>query len=167
MANRRHRKNIGPWDILGMVPGIDSFASETFSAADRAHFQWFRVPETCIVKQLWVANGATASGNIDVGIYNPDGVRLVSSGSTAQSGTNTLQVFDVTDTTLTRGYYYIAVAMDNATGTLRRNNASARNAKFQGSAIMASAFPLPATATLATNSVGKCYAIGLTTETVV
>lgn len=161
-----YQRNIGVWDDLGMIPKMDTIGSATYTSANRAHFQWFRVPEICVVKQLWVANGATASGNIDVGIYTPDGTRLVSSGSTAQSGTSTLQVFDVTDTTLAPGYYYIAVAMDNTTGTIRRNNLSTQASKFAGSAVMASAFPLPATATLAT-ALGSAWVIGLTTETVV
>jgi hypothetical protein len=143
--------SIAIYDPLGPVPGATAFGSATFPAANRALLLPFRVVEASIVKQIYVVNGATASGNIDVGIYAPDGTRIISSGSTAQSGTSVMQVFNVTDTLIDRGYYYMAVAMDNTTGTLLRNNISAQNAKYQGFAAMESAFPLPATVTPATS----------------
>lgn len=154
------KTTINTMDILGAVPGVGAFNSATFASANRAHFQPFRVTVPCIIKQLFVANGATASGNIDLGVYAPDGTRLVSTGSTAQSGTNDLQVFDVTDTLIGRGYYYIAVAMDNTTGTLIRNNFSSQTARYQGFAKQDTAFPLPASATFA-SSAGQCYMMGV------
>jgi hypothetical protein len=57
---------------------------------------------------MLVLNGATASGNMDVGIYDYAGTRLVSSGSTAQSGTSAFQDFDITDTLLGPGIFYLA-----------------------------------------------------------
>jgi hypothetical protein len=110
------RSSIAVYDIAGAVPGATGLGSATFVAANRAIFQPFRVAEPCVIKQLYVHNGATASGNIDVGVYSMDGTQLVSTGSTAQSGTSNLQVFDVTDTLIGRGAYYVAVAMDNTTG---------------------------------------------------
>jgi hypothetical protein len=62
-------------------------------------------------------NGAAVAGNLDVAIYKPDGTRLVSAGSTAQSGTTTLQVVDVTDTFLMRGLYYMAMASNTSGAT--------------------------------------------------
>ena len=100
-------------------------------------------------------NGSTASGNIDVGIYDLGGAKLVSIGSTAQAGTSAYQVFDITDTTLYPGQYYMAVAMDGTTGTLVRWSPGAQECRNLAMQQMASAFPLPATATFA--SVASSY----------
>jgi hypothetical protein len=127
--------------------------SAAYPAADRAHFLPFRVNRPTLITKLMAYNGSTASGNIDVGIYSHDGTRLVSTGSTAQSGTSALQVFDVTDTWLGPGRFYLAVAMDNTTGTLfRATLGSTQIDAGIGLLIEASAFPLPATATFATIS---------------
>lgn len=69
------------------------------------------------VYKLSVMNGGTVGGNTDVGIYNERGVRLVSSTPTLQSGTSTIQTFDVTDTLLNPGVYYLALANTTTTGT--------------------------------------------------
>jgi hypothetical protein len=54
------------------------------------------------------------AGNIDVGIYADDGDAkpgslLVSAGLTAQSGTNSVQFDDCTDTALAAGRYWLAL----------------------------------------------------------
>lgn len=70
------------------------------------------------IAKMSVNNGTAVSGNIDVGIYDAGGKRLVSKGSTAQAGTSAIQTFDITDTLLNPGLCYMAVALDNNTGTL-------------------------------------------------
>ena len=113
---------IHPWSLESLGAGlmtdmksITSAASATYVAANRAHYIPFVVSEPITVVQLFAYNGATASGNIDMGIYDAKGTKLVSIGSTAQAGTNALQTFDITDTVLGSGRFYLAVAMDNAT----------------------------------------------------
>jgi len=59
-------------------------------------------------------NGAAVAGNIDVGIYNRGGTRLISSGPVAQTGTSVLQLFNITDTLLVPGRYYMAVGYSDA-----------------------------------------------------
>lgn len=130
-------------------------ASGAFPSTNLAILIPFDITEDITVTQLWAYNGATASGNIDVGIYDAAFARQISSGSTAQSGTNALQVFDVTDTPLTAGQYYFAVAMDNTTGTLFRQTIGATLMRSWGCFQMASAFALPSTITPA--SVANSY----------
>jgi hypothetical protein len=77
----------------------------------------FTVPEPCTVYKMGWGNGAAVAGNLDAGIYKPDGTRLVSTGSTAQSGTTTLQVVDVADTFLDRGTYYLCLDSDTSGAT--------------------------------------------------
>jgi hypothetical protein len=69
------------------------------------------------IQKMSVLNGATAAGNTDVGIYDEDMARLVSIGPTAQSGTSVVQTFDVTDTFLNPGAYFLALASTDATAT--------------------------------------------------
>jgi hypothetical protein len=113
---------------------------------------------------LYHYNGATAANNIDVGIYDAAGTRLVSAGSTAQAGTSDLQLFDVTDTLLGPGLFYFAVSFDGTTGTVFRHVVSQNFGQALGVCQQtASAHPLPATATFAANAfqiVPTCGAFG-------
>jgi hypothetical protein len=140
--------------------------STTYPTANLAIYMPFRLPTPTLIAQLFCSNGTAVSGNVDVGIYDEAGTRLVSSGSTAQAGTSTNQAFNITDMTIGPGLFYLAVAMDNTTGTLFATTASALNLKFMGFAQEASAFPLPATATFATNAGTFMPIIGFTSRSV-
>lgn len=102
-----------------------------------------------VATQMWVCNGGTVSGNIDVGIYTAEGALVVSKGSTAHAGTTQDQTFDITDTLLNPGLYYLAVALDNNVGIIWHTVHPANNARMMGVLQMGSAFALPATATFA------------------
>lgn len=134
----------------GALTGGSTPASSAYPAANDALFVPIYLVQNTSIKRLFAINGSAVSGNIDVGIYTADGALIFSSGSTAQSGTNQPQFFDIADWILSPGRYYFAVALDNTTGTLFRANYSLARLKALGMAKMASAFPLPATATLAT-----------------
>lgn len=131
---------------------MTGLVSVTWVTANMAVFVPFALEVPITAKQMFLLNGATASGNVDVGIYTADGIRLVSIGSTAQAGINDLQAFNITDTILGPGRYYFAVAMDGTAGTILGASASATLARAMGYQQMATAFPLPATATFATGS---------------
>ena len=125
-------------------------SATTWPTADQAIFVPFVVYNPLTIVKLGFYNGATASGNIDVGIYDEAGVLLVSAGSTAQAGTSGVQSFDVTDTALNPGLHYLAAALDNTTGTFQRPNvATVQLHGAMGILSMATAFPLPSTATMA------------------
>ncbi len=80
------------------------------------------VPFEVTVFQMGIGNGATVSGNVDVGIMDQFGTRLVSIGAaTAQAGISQIQTFDITNTTLVPGTYYFAFSQDNATGLVNRS----------------------------------------------
>ena len=146
---------------------IGSAASTAYPTANQAIYVPFYLTERLTVTQLWWVNGASVSGNVDVGIYSEDGRRLISTGSTAQSGTNATQVVNITDTPLGPGLFYLALAMDNNTGTLVRGTAgSVDRLKATGCAQEASAFALPATATFATIASDYVPLFGLTTRSV-
>lgn len=147
---------------------MSDFASATYPTGNKAYYVPFMLYEPYIVAQLFVANGATASGNVDVGIYDAAGTRIVSSGSTAQSGTTALQLFNITDTLIGPGQFYFAVAMDNTTGTLYRSLVASSTTEMRHMGILqqTSAFALPATATFAALSNNYLPLIGMTNRTV-
>lgn len=140
---------------------ISGGSNATFPAANDAIFLPVLLQRPALVKRLFSANGNVAGNNIDMGIYTNDGARIVSIGSTAQSGTSTLQFFDITDTYLTPGYYYLAVAMNGTTGTLRRCNITVIRQQHFGMLKATSAFALPASVTFTTVTATYIPIIGM------
>lgn len=145
---------VGPWHPMNgvcqhMMVGRAIGATAVWAAANQAFYLPFTIETACTVAQMITWNGTAVSGNVDVGIYSWGGTRLVSSGSTAQAGTSTLQVFDIANTALDPGDYYMAMAMDNVTGQIFRLSVSQYHGLAYNIKIQASAFPLPATATFA------------------
>jgi hypothetical protein len=127
--------------------------SQNFVTANLAVFIPFGVPEPVTITKLGWGNGSTSgAGNLDAGIYDTAGTLLVSTGSTAQNATIVSpQVVDVTDTTLARGVYYLALASDTsgATQKVMAVIPAAGIPQAYGLLQMAAAFALPATATFA------------------
>lgn len=105
----------------------------------------FSVSQICIAVKMWLQNGATASGNIDIGLYTDAGTLIVSKGSTAQSGAGTRQDFDITDTALSPGIrYYMGLVMDGILGTAVRAVAGTAASQLAALGVVqvASNFPL-------------------------
>ena len=159
---------INPWSLESMGvfllhlagTAIHNFASAAWPSANRAIFIPFHLDEPTIITAIGVPNGATATGNFDVGIYDVAGTKIVSSGSTAQAGTSAIQTVDITDTLIGPGDFYMAIAMDGTSGTMYSTNSPAvSHLRMAGMLQMASAFPLPATATFAT--ITSAYVPGL------
>lgn len=168
---------IHPWSLesLGgqgtpLLPST-SFAmnltsSAAWQSANRAIFVPFVLMSPITVAAMWVLNGGTASGNLDIGVYDQSGTKLVSTGSTAQSGTTAIQVVSVTATRLAPGRFYLALAMDGTTGTVLKLSLTAGYTKHFGIAEMASAFALPGTATFASaTTMTNLPAFGLSLKT--
>jgi hypothetical protein len=101
--------------------GVQTLASAVFPTANKVLYIPFRIPTPVKVLQLYVVNGGTVSGNVDIGIYSRDGTKIVSSGSTAQASINVRQLFNITDTLLGRGVFYLGLTLSNTTGTFSRS----------------------------------------------
>lgn len=103
---------------------LPAFGSAVWFNANSVMTVPFWVPDDVVVKLLWVQNGATASGNTNMGIYEEsasDLNLLVSSGAAAQAGTTAIQTFDIADTTLVAGrWYQLGITHSDAVGTFRR-----------------------------------------------
>lgn len=85
----------------------------TNSAANTAIYFPFTLTRSFLAQTMGV-QVTTQSGNMDVGIYDEKGTRLVSMGSTAVAAAG-LQVFNIADTWLTPGTYFMAINVDNTT----------------------------------------------------
>lgn len=139
------------------APGLITLpSSTTWPAANRAIYMPLYVDRPGIVTKLWIWNGATSSGNVDIGLYNASFTKLTSSGSTAQGTINVIQEFDITDYALVPGVYFLGLAMSSGTATVfaATPNVTTYLGTY-GITQEASALPLPATATPAqvTNAV--------------
>jgi hypothetical protein len=158
------------WHCLGtqIAAGASGpAASATYPTANMATYIPLLVTEDITVVKLWVLNGSAVSGNIDMGIYDSSFVRKISIGSTAQAGISVMQEFNISDTLLEAGQYYIALAMDNTTGAVFRYTdavAAGQITQSWGVASQGSAFPLPATATLADISNANIPLCGIATR---
>jgi len=134
--------------------GYGSATTVVWPAANLAIFLPFTIGViTTFVKLFYSATAS--SGNVDMGIYDDQGNRLVSMGSTAMALTNLTQILDITDTTLLPGSYYLAMACStNVTATFRAWvwQGAGSNTAARGQYEMATALPLPATATFASTT---------------
>ena len=146
----------------GVIYGVSSYASllaeaailtgsintgGTWPAANRALYMPFIVEVPVTAYQLAV-EVTVQSGNCDAGIYNEQGTRLVSAGSTAVAAAG-LQTFNITDTALTPGVYFMAMNVDNTTAAFVRsvslNAPWLQMLGMQQQAVGAVALPDPAT----------------------
>lgn len=120
---------ISPWSFQSIgVPFmkgvIASALDSNWIAANVVIYVPFVIPEAAVARKMAWSNGSAVAGNVDVGIYDSAGNRLVSSGSTAQAVIGAVQVVDITDTLLSRGQYYMAMVSDTS-GVTQKFNAAA------------------------------------------
>lgn len=143
---------LGP---AGPVAGTANISpgSATWVAANRIIYTPLRLSEPYLVRRLWLMNGTAVSGNIDIALMAADGTRLLAAGLTAQAGTTAIQTVAVTATWIGAGLYYLAVMLDNVTGTVWRTASilQPRLCGFTQEAV-AAGNPIPAVATFATNT---------------
>lgn len=152
--NRRTITSMGieclPAGLSSSTNNIASPTSGTWGTANRAVYIPLTLRRPFTLASMAVYNGATATGNIDLGIYTEDGVLIWSSGSTAQSGTNAYQVVTPgSPVKLPPGRYYIAMACSSTSATILGRAFLQHTGRAVGAGIQASAFPLPSTATIA------------------
>ena len=114
---------VSPWSALssggqqiGTVDGLElAIQTRTWPSANAAITYPFRLSRDKLLSALYYFMGGSQSGNIDLGIYTADGVRLISTGSVAAGTVNILHVLDVTDLVLPAGDYLAAMAASSAT----------------------------------------------------
>lgn len=147
-----------------LIGGAGGTSSQSWPSINLAVFTplWLSWPYTA-QRVFWV-NGGTISGNVDMGIYTPGGARIWSAGSTVQSGATTLQYVGTGGLRLAPGPYYLALTFSATSGHVTGSGLnSVTSARLAGLVQMASALPLPATATFATSTTNLWPLMGLTT----
>lgn len=152
---------VGPYGCL--PAGTVAPTSAIWPTANKILYLPFTVPTVLIADKLRVNNGAAVSGNLDAGIYTKEGIQLVNTGSTAQAGTSTYQVIDITDTELWVDTFYFALTFDNITATTLRTTFNLAPVAGMAGILMeaAGSFGLPATATFAEPADAYAPAMGL------
>ena len=164
---------IHAWSIesigINATSTLFSTTSGAWPTANLAIFIPFRATSNFVATKMFAASGSgvNGTGKIDVGIYTADGTLIVSSGSVIQTNAVSLQEFDITDTAIAPGLYYLAVSLDNTANTLYRISGTVPGTRSLGLLQQASAHPLPASATYATMASTIYPLIGLTTRTLV
>jgi hypothetical protein len=122
----------------------------------------FDLVEPFVVRAVSWINGTVVSGNCDMGVYDDRLSRLFSIGSTAQSGVGGVQAVNIRRRVLKPGSYFLAMAMDNATGrTWRAQLTTDEGAVAAWLLAYASSFPLPPRLTVAPFSANTAPYISL------
>lgn len=137
------------------LPGTATFT------ANQARYTPLVIYRSCTAFRIWFRTSGVQTGNYDVGIYDENGTRLVSSGSTALPTTQNAVMVDIADTPLTAGRYYLAHAVSSATSSQAVGIASIVNLRAAGNVTQASALPLPATMTFGTSGESSVVIMGL------
>jgi hypothetical protein len=154
-ADRFATSTISPeCEVSNILVGhrVALLASAVWPTASKALFFPFTVTGRAAERPVAITgfilmNGAVVSGNVDIGVYDKLGNRLASVGSTAQAGTTAPQRINLaTPLQLKPGRYYLAIAMDNITGTTVSAAPIAQAIRGAGMRELAAAFPLPASA---------------------
>ena len=135
----------------------------TVGTANHAYF----APATLQVAATITGVGITVrtqNGNIDVGLYDEAGTRLASSGSVACPAAGPATVSFTSSYSAAPGRYHLAIACSNTTATFMAVTNGLSNASLPyAGRLMASAFPLPATATFSNTATRFFAMIGVVT----
>lgn len=139
-------------DAIAYMGGGNA-ASAGYPAANLAIFVPVRISQPRTYVSAWWLNGATAAGNVDVGLYTMSGTtltRVAASTAEAQSGVSAMQVAATfPSTTVGPGLYYLALSCTSATATFWKTAPQTTIARDLGVFQAAASSPLPSTATAA------------------
>ena len=149
---------------LSIGLGGSTLVSQAWATANLALFVPFGISGRRTYVRAAVANAATINGNFDIGVYNLTGNRLFSTGTTAHAGASAMQKITI-NWTLDPGLYYLAMSCSSATATFIGDPPNSTATRSAGMKQMASAFVLPATATLAANSTSRMPLFGIFEKT--
>jgi hypothetical protein len=129
-----------------LVSGGNS-QTDVLVTTNRAFFMCASLAQRGVVsKMAWFNGSALISGNLDAGIYDMNGNKIVSTGAVALSGTNVLQLGSVTPTQLEPDNYVLAFA--TSSNPELRSYFGANQAQLVqacGIGMLDSSYPLPST----------------------
>jgi hypothetical protein len=161
--------NAWSWNSIGIGMSQTGVAPTSTAAILTQNLAWY-VPFEIhdvpwVAKRMFVYNGATGTGNIDLGIYDSQGNRLVSFGSVAKVASAAIQYVDITDTTLQPGLYFMAFASNSATDTFAQRQPSLQQLRALNVRQQTSAFALPNPAVFAVPTIAILPEFGVSSRT--
>lgn len=132
-------------------------ASTNWPSANLTIYVPFAIPFDFNVRRVFWINGASTTGNADLGVYTRAGGKLFSTGATSRTGTSVVQYTSLsTPFMLSPGDYYMALSATSGSGAFIRFAPSIlSDLRLVGLLQQTSANPLPATATYA--ALGQSY----------
>lgn len=134
--------------MSGFALNFTNAGNQGWPSANLAILTPFVLPAAATAYKLGWRNGGTVSGNVDIGIYDASGTKVIAAGSTAASGTNAVQLVDIADTALSADtLYYLALAADNTSQQFLAWDQHATLWTAMGCREKAASFALPATIT--------------------
>jgi hypothetical protein len=153
LINPLSPESIGPMERIWSVA-----QSTVYTPGSRCIFVPFTIDQIVTAYQMYTHNGTTAANAIDVGIYDKAMNSLVTHGGANQAGTSNLQLFDITDTILVPGRYFMGLSMNGSppTGTFCNWGAQARHLRLVGCLEKLSTYPLP-TGAVTTTTVANAF----------
>lgn len=154
--------SVDPRQPCGMSGANLQGGNSIWPTASLAIYLPIEISVFCTITALLI-QVSVASGNLDVGIYDETGAKLVSSGSTVV-GAAGIQNVNIADTALKPGVYFAAMAVDNITASFIRLSITQDMGRSVGCQQQATAFPLPATATFAAFTQAYLPLISLITQ---
>lgn len=119
-------------------------ASASYPSANSAFLIPLVLSESFDLRSLWWVNGSLISGNVDVGVYDQELARVVSTGSTLPNSTNLIQVVDVPLRVLLPRMYWLAIASAGGGAVFRSLWPATTFARVAGTGEIVTSFPLPA-----------------------
>jgi hypothetical protein len=157
-------------EFYGQLQGEMVASSVTWGAGNTAKYIPVTIPFIYPVNRVFWVNGATITAkNNDFGIYTMQGMKIYSTGSTAQAGANVPQyVTPGTPFLLYPGDYYFAFNCSAASGgdVTGHNNTFVVGQRMSGIKQQAvGSTPLPASATFAAVTVAGVPLCGITWTT--
>ena len=155
------------WGVGGYLFAhtLSTTGSTAWPSNNRAIYHPISIPCPFTVRSVWSLNGASVSGNIDIGVLSLDGALIVSSGATAQAGTSTLQIITVTNTVLAPGAYYIAMSASSTSATVTRHAYGVAGQRVAGIVQADSQNPLTSLPTFATIATSGSFCFGIASIT--
>jgi len=161
----QHWHSIDTMNAGPIAPQASASTSFVLTASE-AVFVPVVVLHAVTVRTLWFASNASGGGDYDIGLYRPDGTRIIARGTTAKPAANTEVLWDCTDTPIGPGVYYLALVSSNGTDNFVGLTPAAPYCAALGLLTQSSALPLPATATFALSQTLSRYpVIGMFLET--
>lgn len=141
-------------------------AAVAWGTANQARYVPFWITDFCTIVKLMVYCGATGGGNNDMGLYDANGAEVVGVAAAAHPAAAAWHEFDIADTPLVPGLYYVGLLNTTTTATFLawQNKEIGRLAGVFSQAVGAGTLPSP-TATFAALDAAVVPVVGMALRT--